>query len=112
MECLRYRISTHAWGIVAMWDESLKKRQNLHARVGDREILHDVTLTVGTELSHEAAVGKIARDEIDYLVSRGLDEEVATATIIRGFLDVKIQGLPDALQQQIEAAIDVAEQGF
>jgi Fe-S cluster assembly scaffold protein SufB len=67
---------------------------------------------VGTELSHEAAVGKIARDEIDYLVSRGLDEEVATATIIRGFLDVKIQGLPDALQQQIEAAIDVAEQGF
>lgn len=67
---------------------------------------------VGTELSHEAAVGKIARDEIDYLVSRGLDEEVATATIIRGFLDVKIQGLPDALQQQIDAAIDVAEQGF
>lgn len=67
---------------------------------------------VGTELSHEAAVGKIARDEIDYLVSRGLDEEVATATIIRGFLDVKIQGLPDALQQQIEAAIDVAERGF
>lgn len=67
---------------------------------------------VGTELSHEAAVGKIARDEIDYLVSRGLDEEVATATIIRGFLDVKIQGLPDVLQQQIEAAIDVAEQGF
>jgi hypothetical protein len=67
---------------------------------------------IGTELSHEAAVGKIARDEIDYLVSRGLDEEVATATIIRGFLDVKIQGLPEALQKQIDAAIDVAEKGF
>ncbi|MDT8357587.1 MAG: SufD family Fe-S cluster assembly protein [Methanomicrobiaceae archaeon] len=67
---------------------------------------------VGTELSHEAAVGKIAQDEIDYLISRGLDEEVATATIIRGFLDVKIQGLPDALQQQIDAAIDAAERGF
>lgn len=68
---------------------------------------------VGTELSHEAAVGKLARDEIEYLMSRGLDEDEATATIIRGFLDVKISGLPDALQKQIDASIDVAEKsGF
>jgi len=68
---------------------------------------------VGTELSHEAAVGKLARDEIEYLMSRGLDEDEATATIIRGFLDVKIAGLPEALQKQIDASIDVAEKaGF
>ncbi|HUH78552.1 MAG TPA: SufD family Fe-S cluster assembly protein [Methanoregula sp.] len=68
---------------------------------------------VGTELSHEAAVGKLARDEIEYLMSRGLDEDEATATIIRGFLDVKITGLPEALQEQIDASIDVAEKaGF
>jgi Fe-S cluster assembly protein SufB len=68
---------------------------------------------VGTELSHEAAVGKLAQDEIEYLMSRGLDEDEATATIIRGFLDVKITGLPDALQKQIDASIDVAEKsGF
>jgi hypothetical protein len=67
---------------------------------------------VGTELSHEAAVGKIAQEEIEYLMARGLSEEEATATIIRGFLDVKILGLPDALQQQIDAAIDTAESGF
>jgi Fe-S cluster assembly scaffold protein SufB len=68
---------------------------------------------VGTELSHEAAVGKLARDEIEYLMSRGLDENEATATIIRGFLDVKISGLPEALQQQIDASIDIAEKsGF
>jgi Fe-S cluster assembly scaffold protein SufB len=74
------------------------------------EIKGDV---VDTELSHEAAVGKIARDEIEYLMSRGLSEEVATATIIRGFLDVKIAGLPDVLQRQIESAIDAAEKsGF
>jgi Fe-S cluster assembly scaffold protein SufB len=69
-------------------------------------------LIVGTELSHEAAVGKLAREEIEYLMARGLDEEVATATIIRGFLDVKIAGLPSALQQQIDATIDTAESGF
>ncbi len=74
------------------------------------EIKGDV---VDTELSHEAAVGKIARDEIEYLMARGLDEETATATIIRGFLDVKLEGLPDVLQEQIDAAIDAAEKsGF
>jgi Fe-S cluster assembly scaffold protein SufB len=74
------------------------------------EIKGDV---VDTELSHEAAVGKIAREEIEYLMSRGLDEEVATATIIRGFLDVRIEGLPGVLQDQIDTAIDAAEKaGF
>ncbi|MDD1675835.1 MAG: SufD family Fe-S cluster assembly protein, partial [Methanomicrobiales archaeon] len=67
---------------------------------------------VGTELSHEAAVGRIAREEIEYLMARGLDEETATATIIRGFLDVKMEGLPPALQKQIDATIDAAEKGF
>ena len=68
---------------------------------------------VDTELSHEAAVGKIAKDEIEYLMARGLSEELATATIIRGFLDVKVEGLPPALQQQIDTAIDAADKsGF
>ena len=68
---------------------------------------------VGTELSHEAAVGKLAQEEIEYLMTRGLDEDEATATIIRGFLDVKISGLPEALQKQIDASIDEAEKtGF
>jgi Fe-S cluster assembly scaffold protein SufB len=72
-----------------------------------------VGMVVGTELSHEAAVGKLAQEEIEYLMSRGLDEAEATATIIRGFLDIKIAGLPDALQKQIDATIDVAEKsGF
>ena len=64
---------------------------------------------VDVELSHEAAVGKIARDEIEYLMARGLSEEEATATIIRGFRDIKIEGLPPALQKQIDAAIDSAD---
>lgn len=67
---------------------------------------------VDCELSHEAAVGKIARDEIEYLMARGLSEDEATATIIRGFLDVRISGLPESLQRQIDAAIDAAEKGF
>ncbi|WP_346353902.1 SufD family Fe-S cluster assembly protein [Azotosporobacter soli] len=62
--------------------------------------------TDNAELSHEAAVGKIAPEEIEYLMARGLSEETAVATIVRGFLHVKIEGLPDALTQEIERAID------
>jgi len=61
-----------------------------------------------TELSHEAAVGKIAGEQLNYLMSRGLTEEEARALIIRGFLDVKIAGLPESLQQVIDRMIEQA----
>lgn len=61
--------------------------------------------TSDAEFSHEAAVGKIAQEEIEYLMARGLNEEEATATIVRGFLKVKIAGLPDSLTCQIEQTI-------
>jgi hypothetical protein len=60
----------------------------------------------GIELSHEAAVGKIAQEEIEYLMARGLDEEEATSTIVRGFLNVDIIGLPEKLKTTLDAMID------
>ncbi len=64
----------------------------------------------GVEMSHEAAVGKIAQDEILYLMSRGLSEDEATATIVRGFLSVDIPGLPPALKAQIDRAVEQSDQ--
>jgi hypothetical protein len=60
----------------------------------------------GVELSHEASVGKIAQDEIEYLMARGLDEAEATSTIVRGFLNTDIMGLPDRLQREIDKQIE------
>jgi len=59
----------------------------------------------GVEMSHEAAVGKIAQEEILYLMSRGLSEDEATATIVRGFLSVDIPGLPPRLKAEIDRAV-------
>lgn len=59
----------------------------------------------GVELSHEAAVGKIAQEEIEYLMARGLDEDEATSTIVRGFLNVDLMGLPQELQASIDQTI-------
>ena len=59
------------------------------------------------ELSHEAAVGRINPDEVEYLMARGLDEAEATAVIVRGFLNVDIEGLPPLLEQELRAVLDV-----
>jgi len=63
----------------------------------------------GVEMSHEAAVGKIAQEEITYLMSRGLSEDEATSTIVRGFLSVDIPGLPPQLKAEIDKAIEASD---
>jgi len=64
------------------------------------------------ELTHEAAVGKIAQEEVEYLMARGLSEDEATSLIVKGFLTVKIEGIPPALQAQIDKTLELAKLGF
>ena len=63
----------------------------------------------GIDLSHEAAVGKIAEEEVEYLMMRGLTRDEATATIVRGFLRVDIEGLPPQLNLELRRAIEASE---
>jgi len=63
----------------------------------------------GIDLSHEAAVGKIAEEEVEYLMARGLTRSEATATIVRGFLKVDIEGLPPLLSAELQRAIEASE---
>jgi Fe-S cluster assembly scaffold protein SufB len=64
------------------------------------------------EMSHEAMVGKIAKEEIEYLMSRGIKEEDAISLILRGFLNIKIENLPEILQKSIDTAIEMAFKGM
>jgi Fe-S cluster assembly scaffold protein SufB len=66
----------------------------------------------GIDLSHEAAVGKIAEEEVEYLMARGLTRNEATATIVRGFLRVDIEGLPPLLGAELQRAIETSEEDF
>ncbi|MEX2707062.1 MAG: SufD family Fe-S cluster assembly protein [Candidatus Freyrarchaeum guaymaensis] len=61
----------------------------------------------GTELSHEAAVGKIAEEQVQYLMARGFSEQEANSLIIRGFMDIRVFGLPEFLEKEIQRAIDL-----
>ena len=64
------------------------------------------------DMSHEAAVGRIAREEIEYLMARGLSEEEATSAIVRGFLDVKINGLPPELDKELQEVVEECHKGM
>ncbi len=63
---------------------------------------------IDTELSHEASIGKIAGEKLNYLMSRGLNEESARALLIRGFLEKGVDGLPESLKKKIDKLIEIA----
>ncbi len=66
----------------------------------------------GIDLSHEAAVGKIAEEELEYLMIRGLTRDEATSTIVRGFLRVDIEGLPSELSAELHRVVEASGKEF
>ena len=56
-----------------------------------------------TDLSHEAAVGKISQEELNYLMARGIGEEDAKSLILQGFLDVELEDLPEEVKRRVSA---------
>jgi len=73
--------------------------------LNEKGYIHAIPELIGKdprlELSHEASVGMISKDELTYLMASGIDEEKAKSLIIEGFLDLKIPSLPEFLQKQI-----------
>ncbi len=61
----------------------------------------------GAELSHEAAIGKLSEGEITYLMSRRLSRDAAVGVLVRGFMDVGVMGLSDAVREEIESIVDL-----
>lgn len=57
------------------------------------------------ELSHEASIGPIAEEQVEYLMSRGLTREDAISFITSGFLNLDIPYLPEFLEKNIEEVI-------
>ena len=62
----------------------------------------------GVEITHEAAVGKISEKEVTYLMTRRLSRDQAVSLIIRGFMDVSILGLPEALNTEIKSIVNTS----
>jgi Fe-S cluster assembly scaffold protein SufB len=59
-------------------------------------------------LSHEATVGKIGNEQLEYLMSRGFNEDKAAALIVSGFVSLDIPGLPPTIQRVVDETIRMA----
>lgn len=62
-------------------------------------------------MSHEASIGKIAPEQVEYLQSRGMDEKEAISLLIRGFLGSEIKGLGAELDAKIAEIAELAGHG-
>ena len=107
----------YARGHLAGRQHNVKGHLECHGLVlSDDSMMYAVPELEGSatelELSHEAAVGKIAEEEVLYLMSRGLTEEEAASMIVRGFLSMDITGLPKELADETKRMLDTSLKGM
>jgi Fe-S cluster assembly scaffold protein SufB len=62
-----------------------------------------------TELSHEAAIGKLQEEQLHYLMSRGIQPDQAIGILVKGFLDPGLPGLPENLQAEIRGRLSLLD---
>jgi Fe-S cluster assembly protein SufB len=62
-------------------------------------------------VSHEASIGKIGDDQLFYLMSRGLNEEDALATIVLGFIEPLVKVLPMEYSIELKRLIKLDTSG-
>lgn len=63
------------------------------------------------QLTHEAGIGRIAPEQVEYLQARGMDEREAVSLIIRGFLDADIEGVGPKLDARIAEIAELSGHG-
>jgi len=63
------------------------------------------------QIEHEASVSKVSEEQLFYLMSRGLDEEQATAMIINGFLEPFVKELPMEYAVELNRLIQLQMEG-
>jgi len=59
------------------------------------------------ELTHEAAIGKVKNEELDYLMTRGFSKDEATSLVARGFISLDIPELPPTVNNYIKEVVEL-----
>ncbi len=63
------------------------------------------------QLSHEASIGRISKEEIQYLQTKGLTEDQARELIVKGFVNDSVKKMPESVQEKIESMMSIGK-GF
>ena len=83
----------------------ISQKGNIHAVPELETDFRDV------DMSHEAAIGKISREEVEYLCSRGFTKDQAQSIIVRGYMDIDILALPELLKKEVKELEDKTLKG-
>jgi Fe-S cluster assembly scaffold protein SufB len=59
------------------------------------------------DLSHEASIGPISEEQVEYLMSRGMTKDEATSLITSGFLNLDIPFLPEIIDKHIKEVVQI-----
>jgi len=59
------------------------------------------------ELSHEASIGPISEEQVEYLMSRGIHKDDAVSIITSGFLSLDIPYIPGIIDRNIKEVIKI-----
>jgi len=62
-------------------------------------------------IGHEASVSKVGEDQLFYLMSRGMSEDEAMATIVRGFVEPIARELPMEYALELNRLIELQMEG-
>ncbi len=65
----------------------------------------------GAMLSHEASVGMIDSEKLDYLMASGIEEDAARNLIVQGFLSLDNEAIPAGLRARVVDMIARAKSG-
>jgi Fe-S cluster assembly protein SufB len=71
----------------------------------------DRILNSKVQIQHEATVSKIGEEQLFYLMSRGMNEEMARKLIVNGFIDGLIKKLPLEYAVEMNRLIDYEMEG-
>jgi hypothetical protein len=99
-----------------LWGKASKIAAHLECNgifLSDEGLIHAVPELASekqdVDMSHEASVGRVAKEQVEYLMTRGLTEQEATSLIIRGFLQPSIKGLPKKIMEQVNTILESEE---
>ncbi|AKH97270.1 Fe-S cluster assembly protein SufD [Halanaeroarchaeum sulfurireducens] len=91
------------------WDTSSYQRENTLMLSDESEADASPKLLINnhdTEASHSATVGQINREDLFYMVSRGLPEETASNMLVEGFFVPVLEEIDvEELREDLEAGI-------
>lgn len=59
------------------------------------------------QVGHGATAGKLDEDQVFYLMTRGLNRQQATETLVRGFFEPVLSRVPlDSVRERVERTIE------